>query len=62
MDGQELFALTLRSVHALVDHLLEKTGLTAEAADTYIFQQANAFMNEHLRARMRLPKDKFRCT
>jgi 3-oxoacyl-[acyl-carrier-protein] synthase-3 len=58
MDGQELFAFTLKRVPALVGRLLEKTGLVAEEVDTYIFHQANAFMNEHLRTKMRLPKEK----
>ena len=58
MDGQELFAFTLKRVPALVDRLLKKTGLVAEEVDTYVFHQANAFMNEHLRTKMRLPKEK----
>jgi 3-oxoacyl-[acyl-carrier-protein] synthase III len=58
MDGQELFAFTLKRVPALVDRLLEKTGLAAEEVDTYVFHQANAFMNERLRSKMRLPKEK----
>ena len=58
MDGQELFAFTLKRVPALVSRLLEKTGLTAEQVDTFVFHQANAFMNEHLRTKMHLPKEK----
>ena len=58
MDGPELFAFTLKRVPALVNRLLEKTGLVSEEVDTYIFHQANAFMNEHLRTKMRLPKEK----
>jgi 3-oxoacyl-[acyl-carrier-protein] synthase-3 len=58
MDGQELFAFTLKRVPALVARLLQKTGLAAEEIDTYVFHQANAFMNEHLRTKMRLPKEK----
>ena len=58
MNGQELFAFTLKRVPEVVDKLLTKTGLTAEAVDTYVFHQANAFMIEHLRRKMRLPKEK----
>jgi 3-oxoacyl-[acyl-carrier-protein] synthase-3 len=58
MDGQELFDFTLKRVPALVGRLLEKTGLVAEQVDTYVFHQANAFMNEHLRTKLRLPKEK----
>lgn len=58
MDGQELFAFTLKRVPALVTGLLGKTGLAAEDIDKYVFHQANAFMNEHLRTKMHLPKEK----
>lgn len=58
MNGQELFAFTLERVPALVNSLLEKTALVPEDIDTYIFHQANAFMNEHLRTKMRIPKEK----
>jgi 3-oxoacyl-[acyl-carrier-protein] synthase-3 len=58
MDGQELFAFTLKRVPALIDGLLTKTGLTVEEIDTYIFHQANAFMNEHLRIKMHIAKEK----
>jgi 3-oxoacyl-[acyl-carrier-protein] synthase-3 len=58
MDGPELFDFTLKRVPALVDRLLEKTKLAAEEVDTYVFHQANAFMIEHLRTKMRLPKAK----
>lgn len=58
MDGQELFTFTLTRVPTLVNALLAKAGLTADAIDTYVFHQANAFMNEHLRTKMHLPKTK----
>ena len=58
MDGQELFAFTLRRVPGLVEALLVKGGLTANDVDAFVFHQANAFMNEHLRGKMRLPKEK----
>jgi 3-oxoacyl-[acyl-carrier-protein] synthase-3 len=58
MDGQELFAFTIKRVPALVDRLLAKSGLAADEIDAYVFHQANAFMNEHLRTKMRLPKEK----
>lgn len=58
MDGPELFAFTLRRVPGLVEALLAKGGLTANDVDAFVFHQANAFMNEHLRTKMRLPKEK----
>ena len=58
MDGAELFAFTLKRVPRLVARLLEKTGLAAGDIDTFVFHQANAFMNELLRTKMHLPKEK----
>jgi 3-oxoacyl-[acyl-carrier-protein] synthase-3 len=58
MNGQELFSFTLKRVPALVNQLLKKTELTAEQIDQFVFHQANAFMNEHLRNKMHLPKEK----
>jgi len=58
MDGQELFAFTLARIPALVRDTLAETGLTIDDVDWFVFHQANAFMNEHLRARMRIPKEK----
>ena len=58
MNGPELFSFTLQRVPEVVNRLLVKTGLRAEDVDTYVFHQANAFMNEHLCKKMRLPKEK----
>ncbi|MGD0902961.1 MAG: ketoacyl-ACP synthase III [Terracidiphilus sp.] len=58
MDGQELFAFTMKRVPALIHKLLTKTGLTLDEIDSFVFHQANAFMNEQLRTKMRLPKEK----
>jgi 3-oxoacyl-[acyl-carrier-protein] synthase-3 len=58
MDGQELFNFTLERVPPLVARMLEKTALAADDIDTFVFHQANAFMNEHLRTKMRIPREK----
>jgi 3-oxoacyl-[acyl-carrier-protein] synthase-3 len=58
MDGQELFTFTLRRVPALVEALLVRCDLTANEIDAFVFHQANTFMNEHLRTKMHLPKEK----
>jgi 3-oxoacyl-[acyl-carrier-protein] synthase III len=54
MDGQELFAFTLRRVPGLVQQTLTKNGLTSDQVRWFVFHQANAFMNEHLRAKLRI--------
>lgn len=58
MDGQELFNFTLRRVPRLVDALLKKADTAVDDVDAFIFHQANAFMNEHLRVKIKLPKQK----
>jgi 3-oxoacyl-[acyl-carrier-protein] synthase-3 len=58
MDGQELFTFTLKRVPEVVRGTLARAGLDADAVDWYVFHQANAFMNEHLRAKLKIPKAK----
>jgi 3-oxoacyl-[acyl-carrier-protein] synthase-3 len=59
MDGSEIFAFTLRVVPPLVARLLERAGLEASAIDLFVFHQANRYMLEHLRKRLRIPPEKF---
>lgn len=58
MDGQELFSFTLKRVPEVVRATLARAGLSADAVDWYVFHQANAFMNEHLRTKLKIPKEK----
>jgi 3-oxoacyl-[acyl-carrier-protein] synthase-3 len=59
MDGAEIFNLTLRVVPATVDQLLARAGRSHDDIDLYVFHQANRYMLDHLRKRMRLPAEKF---
>jgi 3-oxoacyl-[acyl-carrier-protein] synthase-3 len=59
MDGPEIFAFTLRTVPAHVTQLLAKAGLTLDDIDLVVLHQANQFMLEHLRKRMKIPEEKF---
>jgi len=58
MDGQELFTFTLKRVPEVVNATLSKAGITKDQVDWFIFHQANAFMNEHLRMKLKVPKEK----
>ncbi|MBA3888898.1 MAG: ketoacyl-ACP synthase III [Gemmatimonadaceae bacterium] len=58
MDGQELFLFTLRRVPQVVDATLRRAGITRDAVDWFVFHQANAFMNDHLRTKLKIPKEK----
>ena len=58
MDGPELFAFTLKRVPEVVRATLAAAGTELGDVDWFVFHQANAFMNEHLRAKLKIPKAK----
>jgi 3-oxoacyl-[acyl-carrier-protein] synthase-3 len=59
MDGSEIFSFTLRAVPALVEKTLKKNTLDKEAVDLYIFHQANKYMLDFLRKKIKIDEDKF---
>ncbi len=59
MDGAEIFNFTLTAVPKSVNALLDKAGLSLDAVDLFVFHQANRYMLEHLRKRMKIPVEKF---
>jgi 3-oxoacyl-[acyl-carrier-protein] synthase-3 len=59
MNGAEVFNFAMNSVPSAMDQLLEKSGRTCEEIDFVILHQANKFMLERLRARMKIPSEKF---
>ena len=59
MNGSEIFNFTLESVPVLVKNTLSKNRLAAEEVDLYVFHQANRFMLNHLRKKLKIPEDKF---
>lgn len=59
MNGSEIFAFTLNSVPKAVNALLEREGCKLEDVDLFVFHQANEFMLEHLRKKVKIPKEKF---
>jgi 3-oxoacyl-[acyl-carrier-protein] synthase-3 len=59
MNGAELFSFTLRAVPECVDRLLAKSGRRIEDVDLFVFHQANRFMLEHLRRKLRIPAERF---
>ncbi len=59
MNGAEIFTFTLREIPRVIARLLERTGTTMESYDHFVFHQANAFMLEHLRKKLKVPADKF---
>lgn len=59
MNGPEIFNFTLRTVPAAVKALYERSGLTAEQIDYFIFHQANRFMLDRIRGKVAIPPEKF---
>lgn len=59
MDGPEIFNFTLRVVPETVDAILKKKGIALDDVDLFVFHQANAFMLEHLRKKLGVPREKF---
>jgi len=59
MDGAEIFTFTLKAVPALVSAMLDRAGLKFEDVDHFVFHQANQYMLESLRKKIKIPSDKF---
>lgn len=59
MDGPEVFAFTMSRVPAAVRGLLAKAQREIADIDLVVFHQANAFVLEHLRNKLKIPADRF---
>lgn len=59
MNGAEIFNFTLQSVPKVVNQLLILSEQTLDKIDYFVFHQANKFMLEHLRTKMKINPEKF---
>lgn len=59
MNGPEIFNFTLQAVPRATAALLERGGVAADSVDLFVLHQANKFMLERLRAKMKIPEPKF---
>lgn len=59
MNGAEIFNFTLQTIPDCVQKLLAKSGRTLEDVDLFVFHQANQYMLEHLRNKLKIPAEKF---
>lgn len=59
MNGAEIFAFTLRAVPPMVRDTLAKNGLGMDDINLFVFHQANSFMLDHLRRKLKISPDKF---
>lgn len=59
MDGAEIFIFALKIVPQMVTELLKKSGLSANDIDLFVLHQANGYLLEVLRKKMKIPNEKF---
>jgi 3-oxoacyl-[acyl-carrier-protein] synthase III len=59
MNGTAIFTFTINVVPRTVAALLERAGLAAGDVDLFVCHQANQYMLEHLRKRMKIATEKF---
>jgi beta-ketoacyl-acyl-carrier-protein synthase III len=59
MNGSEIFNFTIDVVPSLVNDTLNKNQLSKENIDGYVFHQANAFMLNFLRKKLKIEEEQF---
>ncbi len=59
MDGAEIFSFTLQAVPECIGRLLARTGKQVADIDLFVFHQANQYVLDHLRKKLRIPAEKF---
>lgn len=59
MNGTEIFNFTLEKVPEMVDLTLEENKTNKEEIDLFVFHQANKYMLNFLRKKIRIPEEKF---
>lgn len=59
MNGGGVLGFTIRTVPPVINELLQKSGLTLDDVDLVIPHQANKFMLERLRAKLKIPAEKY---
>jgi 3-oxoacyl-[acyl-carrier-protein] synthase III len=59
MNGTEIFNFTGEFVPKLTESILQKSNLTKDDIDLFIFHQANKYMLNHLRKKIKIPEEKF---
>jgi 3-oxoacyl-[acyl-carrier-protein] synthase-3 len=59
MNGAEVFTFTIQQVPNLIYKTLEKNQLRLDDIDYFIFHQANQYILEYLRKKLKISEDKF---
>lgn len=59
MNGSEIFTFTLDNVPPLVENTLKANMISKEEIDLFVFHQANKYMLDFLRKKIKIPQDNF---
>jgi len=59
MQGPKIFEFTLEVVPQALEQVLQKAGEAFSEIDLFVLHQANAYMLEHLRKKLNIPREKF---
>jgi 3-oxoacyl-[acyl-carrier-protein] synthase-3 len=59
MNGSEIFGFTLKAVPQVVEGLRQRSGLGDDLVDYYVFHQANKYMLDTLRKKLKIAPEKF---
>lgn len=59
MNGPDIFTFTIERVPTMIRDLLEKSGLTKDDINLFVPHQANLYILEFLRKKMKIEKDKY---
>lgn len=59
MNGSEIFIFTLNIVPKTVNSILFKANLSKDEIDLFVFHQANQYMLNELRKKLKIPEEKF---
>ena len=58
LDGMNVFSFGISQAPESVNNLISHLGIDIEKVDYFLFHQANMFMNEKIRKKLKLPKEK----
>lgn len=61
MNGTEILNYTLDRIPSLIEDVLKKNGTTMEEIDMHVYHQANKYIANLQRVKMRIPTEKYYC-
>ena len=61
MDGPAILNYSIDSIPQLVSDVLEKNGITMEEIDLHVYHQANTFLANLERRKLKIPEEKYYC-